>query len=247
MRIFRRLRLSRWWGQAYERGWGGLKGLVVPNRAGVHTIRRGPGRGIRILTNPAHGGTRILLGLYEPQLMRWMSAVIRPGDVVYDVGTADGHEALIAAKLVGPTGRVIGFEPNPAIRGMLDANLARNPELASRITVLPHFVGATHDPAANVVSIDGLCCKDNPAALPVPHAVKIDVDGPEREVLAGMQQLARAACPHAFVECHIEPAVEEAVRDFFRGLNIPTERSDPSVFDVARNGFNTWVWTTGHL
>jgi hypothetical protein len=77
---------------------------VIPNESRVHTVLRGPGKGIRILTNPARGGTRVLLGVYEPCLMRWMSRTIEPGHVLYDIGSADGHEALIAAKLVGSAG-----------------------------------------------------------------------------------------------------------------------------------------------
>jgi hypothetical protein len=175
--------------------------------------------------------------------MRWMSAVIRPGNIVFDIGTADGHEALIAAKLVGPTGKVFAFEPDPAMRDLLRANLGRNPELAGRIHVMPFFVGKEHDPAGGVVSLDGLCRRDDPSSLPVPQVVKVDVDGPEREVLAGMQQLARLACPHTFVECHVGPSIESAVREFFLELNIPTRRRDPSLFETSRHGFNTWVWT----
>jgi hypothetical protein len=129
------------------------------------------------------------------------------------------------------------------MRELLRANLERNPELAGRIRVMPFFVGKEHNPAGGMVSIDGLCQTDGPTALPVPQVVKVDVDGPEREVLNGMRQLARAACPHTFVECHIGPIVENAVRQFFRELNIPIMRRDPSVFETSRHGFNTWVWT----
>jgi hypothetical protein len=58
MRLADRIRLSGLWAQAYERCWGGLKAFVIPNEERVYTIARGPGRGIRILTNPVHGGTR---------------------------------------------------------------------------------------------------------------------------------------------------------------------------------------------
>jgi hypothetical protein len=70
MRLVERIRLSGRWGRFYERCWGGLKALVIPDEKRVYTIVRGPGRGIRILTNPVRGGTRALLGLCEPHLMQ---------------------------------------------------------------------------------------------------------------------------------------------------------------------------------
>lgn len=38
---------------------------------------------------------------------------INPGDVVVDVGSGSGFDALIASKMVGPKGRVIGIDMTP--------------------------------------------------------------------------------------------------------------------------------------
>src|SRR6185436_2902088 len=48
--------------------------------------------------------------------------VIRPGDVVLDVGSGSGTDALIAARLVGPSGRVIGLDLTEAMRDKLRVN-----------------------------------------------------------------------------------------------------------------------------
>lgn len=40
---------------------------------------------------------------------------INPGDVVVDVGSGSGFDSLIASKMVGPEGRVIGIDMTPAM------------------------------------------------------------------------------------------------------------------------------------
>jgi len=236
-------RTSSWfwlWSRLYESLWGGLKEQILPNTEGLYRIRGGPGRGIRVLTNPAHGGTRVLLGLYEPCLMKWLVRTVKPGSIVYDVGSASGHEALIAAKLAGPDGLVFAFEPDEAARGKMEINLEANPDLAKRTRVLPFLVGNRHDPGDGMVTIDRV---GGEFSIPYPDVVKIDVEGAECKVLEGMERLAQIRCPHAFVECHVGPDIEGRVRGFFARHRVPVRRSSPSFFEVSRRGYNAWVWT----
>ena len=57
---------------------------------------------------------------------------IHPGEVVVDLGSGSGTDSLIASKLVGPTGRVIGFDMTPEMlkkaRGGAEAMGATNVE-----------------------------------------------------------------------------------------------------------------------
>ncbi|ONH30646.1 FkbM family methyltransferase [Pseudofrankia asymbiotica] len=55
-----------------------------------------------------------------------MSTLLRPGDVVLDVGANVGVYAVHASRHVGPDGRVYAFEPVPATAGRLAETLAIN-------------------------------------------------------------------------------------------------------------------------
>jgi arsenite methyltransferase len=51
------------------------------------------------------------------------AGVIRPGDTVLDIGSGSGTDALIAARLVGPAGRVIGLDMTDAMLAKLRSNV----------------------------------------------------------------------------------------------------------------------------
>ena len=55
-----------------------------------------------------------------------LRALLRPGDEMLDVGANIGMMSLLAARLVGPGGRVDAFEPHPGcverVREILDEN-----------------------------------------------------------------------------------------------------------------------------
>ena len=51
--------------------------------------------------------------------------VLRPGDRVLDVGSGSGTDALIAARMVGPAGRVYALDMTESMRAKLAANAAQ--------------------------------------------------------------------------------------------------------------------------
>lgn len=52
--------------------------------------------------------------------------ILRPGDIVVDVGANIGITALLVRKYVGPTGRVLAFEPHPGTFRHLERNIKLN-------------------------------------------------------------------------------------------------------------------------
>ena len=63
---------------------------------------------------------------YEPFETSLLSAEIRPGMRIVDVGANIGYYTLLFSKLTGASGHVFAFEPEPENFGLLQRNLARN-------------------------------------------------------------------------------------------------------------------------
>jgi FkbM family methyltransferase len=139
-------------------------------------------------------------GRYEPGTLEAFAGAIEPGDVVLDVGAWIGPYALVASRRVGPEGRVFAFEPNPASRALLEANVERNE--ATNVTVIPHAVSDRHGPLwlrlrrilsdmetatdpgggdleVEAVTLASFCATHRIA----PDVIKIDVEGAEAEAL----------------------------------------------------------------
>ena len=51
---------------------------------------------------------------------------VRPGDCAIDIGANLGHHSVVLGQLVGPTGRVLAFEPQKRVFRLLMGNLALN-------------------------------------------------------------------------------------------------------------------------
>ena len=66
-------------------------------------------------------GADMGLGCGNPQAI----AALRAGETVLDLGSGGGFDSFLAAKRVGPTGRVIGVDMTPAMITKARANAAR--------------------------------------------------------------------------------------------------------------------------
>jgi FkbM family methyltransferase len=65
-------------------------------------------------------------GIWEPAITRWMSLLPLSGRTVVDVGAHFGWYSLLAARCVGPEGRVVSIEASPANLVNLRRNIALN-------------------------------------------------------------------------------------------------------------------------
>jgi len=65
-------------------------------------------------------------GVYEPFETNLFLKEIKPGQTVVDVGANIGYYTLLAARLVGPEGKVYAFEPDPTNFALLQKNVEAN-------------------------------------------------------------------------------------------------------------------------
>ena len=65
-------------------------------------------------------------GYWEPNETFWFIKSIKKGDVVVDVGANVGYYTLIASRLVGDTGKVYAFEPDPVSFALLEKSVQAN-------------------------------------------------------------------------------------------------------------------------
>jgi precorrin-6B methylase 2 len=179
---------------------GAIKPMLVADEELLRTVRFGPGRGVRAYLNRRHDLQREF-GLYESELSALYRRLIDPDSIVYDVGANDGLTALMFAKLAA-RGHVYAFEPEAHSLSALERNLAANPMLAPRVTVVPAAAGHS---SANT-SIDAFAEREPP-----PMFVKIDVDGAELDVLEGMRSTLRTHFPALVVETHSRELEERCV------------------------------------
>ncbi|MHC4220673.1 MAG: FkbM family methyltransferase, partial [Planctomycetota bacterium] len=157
-----------------------------------------------------------LFGIWEPDITTFIRARLAPGDTFIDVGANVGYHTLLAAKLVGESGRVAAIEASPAIFRSLQHNLDLNDDTGVVRAVnmaaadVPGTVQIHSGPVHNVgltttLESRGLAPEAEVAAAPLAdllepveietsRLVKIDVEGAEDRVLAGMMSFIER-CP----------------------------------------------------
>ncbi|MDR7571021.1 MAG: FkbM family methyltransferase [Armatimonadota bacterium] len=158
--------------------------------------------------------------VHEPLLTAFLEDFLRPGMTVVDVGANLGYFTLIAARAVGPTGRVIALEPFPESYRLLQKNIKTNNQ--RNVFPLPLAAGAqpgtaklyfyrqanwnglfthTGEPLGwvnvEVRPLDQILANE-----PRVDMIRMDVEGAELEVLEGGRKILDTFGPVIAMEVH---------------------------------------------
>lgn len=147
-----------------------------------------------------------LNGIYERQETGFVQSKIKPGQTVVDIGAHIGYYSLIFAKLVGSSGTVYAFEPDPTNFSILQKNIklngynniiAINKAVTEKTEKLNLYVSDgsagdhktyNSDENRKTIQIDGVALDDFLKDKKVDF-IKMDIQGAEGGALKGMATL----------------------------------------------------------
>lgn len=149
-------------------------------------------------------------GQYEPFETRLFQKLIKKGDIVVDVGAHIGYYTLISSTLVGKTGKVFSFEPDPSNLVLLKQCVAANK--ITNVVVVNNAVSNvnkkinfylsnenkgdnrmfTQNPKEKYIQVAGIILDDYFAKSNFHiNFIKMDIQGAEVKALQGMPKILR--------------------------------------------------------
>ena len=154
-----------------------------------------------------------IFGEWEPDLTAFISSRLSKGDVFVDVGANIGYYSILASRAVGDSGRVVAVEASPAVFEALRETIAMN-DVCDRVRAIncaaaaqPGFIDVYSGPRHNTGLTSTIQRRGMHAQAQVPsqpiddllqsdefsraRLIKIDVEGAEDQVLAGMCSIIR--------------------------------------------------------
>lgn len=200
--------------------------FLASPRQGVFRVERG-GVTVAFVTRAPDQLRAVEAVSMDPSL-DLIARFLQPGDTVYDVGSHLGVYSILLAKAVGPRGTVIAFEPHHETYEQLLENLRLNGlenvrafekalgerageeklyigEVIANFSLLPGGIAGSKGTAmpfqrVQVVQGDEFVEAEG---LPIPKAVKVDVEGFEYSVIQGLRRtLSEPECEMVCCEIH---------------------------------------------
>ncbi|WP_425040532.1 FkbM family methyltransferase [Primorskyibacter sp. S187A] len=164
----------------------------------------------------------------ELRLLKYLILNLPSGGQFLDVGANIGLMSQVAAKVMGPDGRVYAFEPGAQALSYCKDNVARFPQvqivakaamdapgeltffegtgacMVSSSTVEAHFDGRdknVREVTIEATTLDDFCASE----AAVPDVIKIDVEGAELSVLKGARRVLETIRPSVVLEVSFKP------------------------------------------
>ncbi len=163
----------------------------------------------------------MLDGFWEIWLTQFLARSVKPGMTVVDVGANFGYFTLLLGDAVGERGHVIAVEPNPDTASLLHETVLLNGH-TTRTRIVTQALGATAGrgwlyaphgepknttlvdrdgiPGGHTVEVETVTLDEVAMGCPKVDLVKIDAEGGELGIVAGMRQLIARDHPAIVLE-----------------------------------------------
>jgi len=158
----------------------------------------------------------------EPYVSALLSQVLKPGEIVLDIGSNIGYYAILEAKQVGPKGKIYCLEPVPENYRLLKQNIKLNgltnietfqiaagDKTEKKIMYVPKrynwssFIKPAGLKTVKQVPVQVVTIDDFLSDKPLPTFIRMDVEGYELKILYGMKNLLTSSQPlKIFMELH---------------------------------------------
>lgn len=166
----------------------------------------------------------------EPTVNMFLRQVVSPGDTVFDVGANVGWLTTVMSRLVGPTGRVVAFEPGPIVATLAEslneqrcvntyiehAAVTETSGYAKFIVPDNHVVGRmAREDGEHQITVPTWSLTDYCARRDLwPSVIKLDIEGFEADAIRGAKALIQRARPVIiFEQCRDDLAAIGLLRD----------------------------------
>jgi hypothetical protein len=225
-----------------------LKSFVLPHGIVPRRILRGELAGFRMLID-LQEDTQVWRGVYEQALQKWVAGNVRSDAVCFDIGAAEGWSSLLMAKYASK-GAVFAFEPSSRGDGIEQVFRLNSDKPLASLRVVKAFVGKS-DQASELaetssipaISLDHFCAVERIKRCDV---LKIDVDGPEVDVLDGASGTIQRFFPKLCVEIHSKQALAD-VSERLGNWGYEYSVVDPPRHEHRPIEFNPMVFAVRHV
>lgn len=194
---------------------------------------------------------------YEEHVRKALRENVREGDTFVDIGTNVGVMSLLAGKIVGPKGRVIAIEPEPANLQMLYRGIIINK--LTNVEVWPFAAsngrnifslgglsnGHIEDASAGGKLAQSVVLDDLLGDLPRLDCVKIDIEGHEPAATVGFWKNLTKHRPALIVEWN--PRTLKRAGEDIRAYGAKLLEIHPTLRVTSAFGDDTLVKTADEL
>ena len=208
----------------------------------------------------------------EPFLSAILSKILRPGDVVLEIGANIGYYMLLESQIIGSQGKIYCLEPVPQnvalLRKNIQINNLTNVEVyqlaAGGVNKTETIFIPSHRNRSSLLPTQDLECK-NKLTIQVttmdeflqdkekPNFIRMDVEGYELEVLKGMEKLLKSSHPLK-IAIEVHPILKSDTEKLFRlmkknGFRIScvTREPEPEILAAPQLCQNIFFWLSRRI